>query len=201
MTTTADAVTATVDSVTHLNPERWAIANRHLVRKAIAEFSHERILVPELIREEGSGVGLYKVVSDDDTTEYRFSARVLQLEHWSVSPESIVRLRDGVELPVDALDFIAEFHEALAIRMEMLPVYLEEISSTLASHAYKQGKPFSSAELAAGVTSGADRAADFQAIEHSMTEGHPCFVANNGRLGFGIADYHAFAPETGATVK
>ena len=34
-----------------------------------------------------------------------------------------------------------------------------------------------------------------------MTEGHPCFVANNGRLGFGIADYRAFAPEAGAPVQ
>ena len=32
----------------------------------------------------------------------------------------------------------------------------------------------------------------------SMTEGHPCFVANNGRLGFGVDEYHAYAPETGA---
>jgi siderophore synthetase component len=199
--TTEETLNQAADPVSHLTPERWSVANRHLVRKAIAEFSHERILVPELIREEGSGVGLYKVASDDDATEYRFRARLLELDHWSVSPESIVRLRAGEELPVDALDFIAEFHEALAIRQDMLPVYLEEISSTLASHAYKQGKPFSSAQLAAGVTGGADRAADFQAIEHSMTEGHPCFVANNGRLGFGIADYHAFAPETGATVK
>ncbi|XAS72530.1 IucA/IucC family siderophore biosynthesis protein [Micrococcaceae bacterium Sec5.1] len=202
MTTTADTVTTpAVDSVSHLTPERWAAANRHLVRKAIAEFSHERILVPELIREEGAGVGLYKVVSDDATVEYRFRARLLALEHWSVSAESIARLRGTDELTLDALDFITEFHEALAIRQEMLPVYLEEISSTLASHAYKQGKPFSSAELAAGITRGTDQAADFQAIEHSMTEGHPCFVANNGRLGFGIADYHAFAPETGAVVK
>ncbi|MGO4246087.1 IucA/IucC family siderophore biosynthesis protein [Paenarthrobacter sp. RAF54_2] len=202
MTTTAEATLHEVaESVSHLTPERWVVANRHLVRKAIAEFSHERILVPELIREEGAGVGLYKVVSDDATAEYRFRARLLALEHWSVSAESIARLRGTDELTLDALDFITEFHEALAIRQEMLPVYLEEISSTLASHAYKQGKPFSSRELAAGITRGADRAADFQAIEHSMTEGHPCFVANNGRLGFGIADYHAFAPETGAVVK
>ncbi|MET4619291.1 siderophore synthetase component [Arthrobacter sp. 2762] len=201
MTTTAESSLYEVtEPVSHLTPERWAVANRHLIRKAIAEFSHERILVPELIREE-DGVGLYKVVSDDATVEYRFRARFLALEHWSVAVESIVRLRDGADLPLDALDFITEFHEALAIRQEMLPVYLEEISSTLASHAYKQGKPFSSAELAVGITRGADRAVDFQAIEHSMAEGHPCFVANNGRLGFGIADYHAFAPETGAVVK
>ena len=200
-TTTETSLHEVTEPVSHLTPERWAVANRHLIRKAIAEFSHERILVPELIGEEDGGVGLYKVVSDDATVEYRFRARLLALEHWSVFPESIVRIRDGAERPLDALDFITEFHEALAIRQEMLPVYLEEISSTLASHAYKQGKRFSSAELAAGITRGTDRAADFQAIEHSMTEGHPCFVANNGRLGFGIADYHAFAPETGAVVK
>ncbi|UVJ41485.1 IucA/IucC family siderophore biosynthesis protein [Arthrobacter sp. CJ23] len=186
--------------VAHLTPARWEAANRHVVSKAIAEFSHERILVPELIRDEGAGVGLYKVVCDDDTVEYRFRARLLQLEHWSVAPESIARLRDGEELPLDALDFITEFRDTLAIREEMLPVYLEEISSTLASHAYKQGKPFSSAQLAAGITGGADAAADFQAIEHSMSEGHPCFVANNGRLGFGLSDYHAYAPESGAAV-
>ena len=30
-----------------------------------------------------------------------------------------------------------------------------------------------------------------------MTEGHPGFVANNGRIGFGVDDYAAYAPETG----
>jgi siderophore synthetase component len=75
----------------------------------------------------------------------------------------------------------------------MLPVYLEEISSTLASAAYKLSKPdLTAAEL---VT------ADFQVIEAAMTEGHPCFVANNGRLGFGVSDYRAYAPETGAAVQ
>ena len=34
-----------------------------------------------------------------------------------------------------------------------------------------------------------------------MTEGHPCFVANNGRLGFGVDDYPRYAPEAGAPVR
>lgn len=34
-----------------------------------------------------------------------------------------------------------------------------------------------------------------------MTEGHPCFIANNGRLGFDIAEYRAYAPEAGAPVR
>ena len=38
--------------------------------------------------------------------------------------------------------------------------------------------------------------ADFQTVERAMTEGHPCFVANNGRLGFGVHEYLSYAPET-----
>jgi siderophore synthetase component len=202
-----ESVLTAGNAATHLTPERWSAANRHLVRKALAEFSHERILSPERISagEPAGSAGHsdeYRVLSDDASVEYRFSAKVLQLDHWSVDAASIRCSRDGQDAPLDALRFITEFRNALGIREEMLPVYLEEISSTLSSHAYKQwmGQP-SSAELAAGVTGGADVATDFQAIERSMTEGHPCFVANNGRLGFGITDYRAFAPETGAPVQ
>ncbi|MDV8147597.1 IucA/IucC family siderophore biosynthesis protein [Arthrobacter sp. B10-11] len=215
--TTADleSVLAAGNAATHLTPERWDAANRHLVRKALAEFAHERILSPERTSAgdnagpgDGDGAGsasqlhAYRVLSDDASVEYRFSARILHLEHWSVDAASITCSRDGQDAPLDALRFITEFHNTLGIRQEMLPVYLEEVSSTLSSHAYKQwaGQP-SSAELAAGVTRGADAATDFQAIERSMTEGHPCFVANNGRLGFGISDYRAFAPEAGAPVQ
>ena len=203
---TADSA-STANTVPHLAPKRWAVANRHLVRKALAEFLHERILAPQRL---GSGDGTadpagpaaYVVRSDDGSTAYSFTARVLELEHWSVDAESIRCTRSGEDAAPDALLFITEFRNTLGIREEILPVYLEEISSTLAGHAYKQwlGQP-SAQELAAGVTGGADVAADFQAIERSMTEGHPCFVANNGRLGFGITDYCAFAPETGAPVR
>ncbi|CAM3146733.1 Aerobactin synthase [Arthrobacter ulcerisalmonis] len=184
-------------SAPHLNAERWDAANRHLLRKSLAEFSHERILTPEPL-----GAGLFRVTSTDGRHEYRFAARVLELEHWSIDAESIQGFQDGTEAPLDVLDFITVFHETLGITIAMLPVYLEEVSSTLASRAYKEwaSQP-SSAELVAGVTGGLDRAADFQAIERSMTEGHPCFVANNGRLGFGVSDFHAYAPETGAPLQ
>lgn len=200
---------STNNAVPHLEPERWAVANRHLVRKALAEFLHERLLTPQRLgsgsgpdTDHPSGPAAYVVRSDDGSTAYSFTAGVLKLEHWSVDAESIRCTRSGEDAAPDALRFITEFRDTLQIREEMLPVYLEEISSTLAGHAYKQwlGQP-SAQELAAGVTGGADVSADFQAIERSMTEGHPCFVANNGRLGFGISDYRAFAPETGAAVR
>jgi siderophore synthetase component len=188
----------------HLTGEKWDNANRHLLRKALAEFTHERILTPERVGEgaDAGGSGSYRLHGDGGASEYRFNARILEMDHWSIDPRSIRHFRDDAEAPLDVLEFITAFHETLGIDLQMLPVYLEEVSSTLASHAYKQwaGQP-SAVELAAGITGGENPAADFQAIERSMTEGHPCFVANNGRLGFGISDYHAFAPETGAPVQ
>ncbi|REE60940.1 siderophore synthetase component [Streptomyces sp. 3212.3] len=176
------------DAVSHLSPERWEKANRLLVRKALAEFAHERLLVPE---PEPSG--RYLVRSDDGRTRYRFAATVGTLDHWQVDPGSITRHREDAELPLAALDFFIELRHALGLSDEVLPVYLEEISSTLSGTCYKLTKPqLSAAELAAS---------GFQDIETGMTEGHPCFVANNGRLGFGIHEYLSYAPETASPVR
>ncbi|MFI7220228.1 IucA/IucC family protein [Micromonospora maritima] len=175
-------------SVDHLTPEAWATANRLLVRKALAEFAHERLITPE-----PDGPGRWVVRGDDATVEYRFAAQRLALEHWHIDAASITRRRDGVDLPPDAVDLCLELRGALGLTDTVLPVYLEEITSTLAGTAYKLGKPaVTAAELAA---------ADFQAIETGMTEGHPCFVANNGRIGFGVDEYHRYAPEAAAPVR
>ncbi|MFH9816028.1 IucA/IucC family protein [Streptomyces sp. NPDC017230] len=176
------------DAVSHLSPERWEQANRLLVRKALAEFTHERLITPE-----HSTGDAYVVRSDDGETEYRFTATVRALDHWQVDAASITRHRDGRELPPAALDFFIELKESLGLSDKILPVYLEEISSTLSGTCYKLTKPkLTSAELAGS---------DFQAIETGMTEGHPCFVANNGRLGFGVHEYLSYAPETASPVR
>ncbi|MEU5916229.1 IucA/IucC family siderophore biosynthesis protein [Streptomyces sp. NPDC047141] len=177
-----------MNPVAHLTPERWAAANRALIRKGLAEFAHERLLAPQEL-----GESRYQVLSDDGGTEYRFTADRFALDHWQVYPDSISRHRDGEQLPLDALRFIVELRGTLGLSDEVLPVYLEEISSTLAGAAYKASKPpVTSAELAR---------AGFQEIETGMTEGHPCFVANNGRLGFGVDAYRAYAPETASGIR
>ncbi|MER5535691.1 IucA/IucC family protein [Streptomyces mirabilis] len=176
------------DAVAHLSPERWERAGRLLVRKALAEFAHERLITPE-----ADGDGGYVVRSDDGLTRYRFTATLRSLDHWQVDPESITRHRDGVELPLAALDFFIELKTSLGLSDEVLPVYLEEISSTLSGICFKLTKPqIPSAELAK---------ASFQEIETGMTEGHPCFVANNGRLGFGVHEYLSYAPETASPIR
>ncbi len=176
------------DAVAHLSPHRWARANRLLIRKALAEFAHERLITPE-----AGGDGTYVVRSDDGLTRYTFTAVLRALDHWQVDADSITRHRDGSELPLAALDFFVELQKSLGLSDEILPVYLEEISSTLSGTCYKLTKP--QVPVAELVGSG------FQAIETGMTEGHPCFVANNGRLGFGIHEYLAYAPETASPVR
>ncbi|MFG3166636.1 IucA/IucC family protein [Streptomyces sp. NPDC048200] len=176
------------DSVAHLSPEHWATANRLLLRKALAEFAHERLITPELLPD-----GRYEVRGDDGQTRYRYTAVRRALDHWQVDAESITRHRDGAELPLAALDFFIELKESLGLSDEILPVYLEEISSTLSGTCFKLTKPQIPVRELAG--------AGFQAIETGMTEGHPCFVANNGRLGFGVHEYLAYAPETASPVR
>ncbi|WP_236653237.1 GNAT family N-acetyltransferase [Streptacidiphilus melanogenes] len=41
------------DPLAHLTPELWAEANRRLVRKALAEFAHERLITPVPLPESG----------------------------------------------------------------------------------------------------------------------------------------------------
>lgn len=181
-------------SVAHLTPANWAHANRLLVRKALAEFAHERLLAPEPVPAgAAAGARRYQVRGDDGEVVYRFTASLLALDHWRIDADSITRHRGDTELPLDALEFCLDLRAALGLTDQILPVYLEEISSTLASTAYKLDKPaVSAAELAD---------ADFQTIETEMTEGHPGFVANNGRIGFGVDEYRAYAPEAGNPVR
>ncbi|MFT4249502.1 MAG: GNAT family N-acetyltransferase [Pseudomonas sp.] len=175
----------------HLDPEHWAAANRHLLCKAIAEFAHELLLEPEQTGRDGDW--RHYRLRTDAATQYTFRARRLRLDHWHLDEASLARERDGVPAELDAAAFIAECATPLGISAETLPVYLEEIASTLYGACYKRGR---------GVPGAAALAqAPFQRIESAMSEGHPVFVANNGRIGFGADDYLAHAPETGAPVR
>jgi siderophore synthetase component len=175
-------------ATTHLRPAEMALAQRQLVTKALAELSHERVLAPE-----HAGGGWYTVTANTGSLRYRFRARVLPLEHWDVDAESVQRLVGDRPTSLDVRRLVLDLSEALQIGDDVLPVYLEELASTLNGRAFKlAGRP---------PTSRALLEASFQELESAMTQGHPGFLANNGRLGFGADDYAAYAPETGATVR
>lgn len=178
-------------AVAHLNPQVWAKVNRLLVRKAISEYAHEQVFSPTALgAAEREGWAHYELHADTAQCRYQFQARNMALRHWAIDPASIVRELQGQTQPVDALTFINDFKHTLGIPADKLPVYLDEISSTLFGAAYKHSRNY--------LTSKALADADYQDFESAMTEGHPGFVANNGRLGFNALDYQAYTPETGA---
>ncbi|OIH95629.1 siderophore synthetase [Curtobacterium sp. MCBA15_001] len=177
----------------HLRPEHLEPAERHLVAKAIAEFTHERLVSPVT---DGDGWRL-----DAGASTYRFRARRHLLEHWVVDESSLTRTCSGTAVPLSAQDLVLELRGALGIPEELLGTYLEEVASTLASAAakHRRGGP-SAAQLARGRSDG-DVVASFQDVESAMTEGHPAFVAANGRIGFGLDEYRAYAPESGGRFR
>ena len=191
-------VPAAPQHLRHLEPDTWKQVNRHLVAKAIAEFSHEQILEPAPAKDSASTpvsseddrLQRYTLISDDGQTRYHFQATPMMLRHWHIVESSVTRMCEGQEREPDALSFIIDFKDTLAIPADKLPVYLDEISSTLYGAAYKRcHQSLSSRDLLK---------ADYQQIEAAMTEGHPGFVANNGRIGFNVFDYESYTPETGS---
>lgn len=181
--------------VDHLQPAAWARANRLLVRKALSEFAHEKLLQPiEDVQTPARRPAHrhYRLATDSPGTSYRFDARLLALDHWAIDADSIGRFVNGRSEPLDALAFMLDVKSSLGLKPEQLPIYLDEICSTLYGSAYKQLK---NAPGSAALVN-----ADFQVIETSMIEGHPVFVANNGRLGFDGADYRAYAPEAASAL-
>lgn len=178
---------ADTDHADHLTPELMDRAQRHLVAKALGEFAHERLLAPTPV----PGEERWRV--DAGPSSYTFAARRHLLDHWVVDPASIERVRDGVPANPDAQELVAELAPTLGIPDALLPTYLEEIAATLAAGAWKLRHR--AVPVAALVDAG------YQEIESAMTEGHPAFVANNGRIGFSLDDYRAYAPETGQPVR
>ena len=184
-----DNVVSPQQSTQHIQPKVWQQANRLLVKKALCEFSHELLIQPEVVAELENGYKHYKVTADNSEIVYEFNAKPMAMNHFLIDEFSIQKTVNGNEATLDAIYFIKEYRKALGIADEKMPVYLEEIISTLYGSAFKitKGNP-TAKELAT---------ADFQTIEQSMTEGHPGFVANNGRIGFDSTDYRSYAPEAG----
>ena len=179
------------NQVNHLKKDYWSTANRNLLAKMLSEFAHERLITPEKVSDDDSWCH-YRLTPTDNVV-YFFKARKLSLNHWWIDAKSISKFHHDQKASLDALQFITECQSDLPIPQDLLPTYFEEISSTLASSAFKLSKPFiKSKDLVH---------ADYQTIEASMTEGHPSFVANNGRIGFTATDFLHYAPETGMSIN
>ena len=199
----------------HLNADAFAVVQRHLVAKALSEFAHERLITPVRVSADAgdasadagptsaaageggpasadAGNGTWELAVDGGT-RYPFTARLLPLEHWVIDEDSITRRRDGAEAALDVQELVVELQEDLALPEDLISTYLEELASTLAGAAFKlEDARAGKRPDARGLVD-----ADFQTTEAAMTEGHPGFLANNGRIGFGLSDFRQWAPENG----
>lgn len=182
-------VAASAEAVLHLKSSAWAEANRRLLAKAIGEFYHERLLQPVSAAGDAAS-DAYRIESGD--AAYCFRARRLMLDHLHVDASSIEYRAGGVVRTPSVMRFVVEFAERLQVNSEVLPSYLEELSATLFAYSFKLSRDGRSARDLAD--------ADFQRVEAAMLDGHPCFVANSGRVGFDVLDYHRYAPEAEAPV-
>ena len=140
---TLDNVVSPQQAIKHIQPKVWQQSNKLLVKKAICEFSHELLITPTLVSSLKNGWNQYLIKTDNETIEYRFEAKQLALNHLMINEETIVKTKSGVELELDAILFIKEFKSTLGIDNEKMPVYLEEIISTLYGSAFKivKGNP------------------------------------------------------------
>lgn len=179
----------------HLSPDRMRRAHRAQCAKTLAELSHERLLTPRRAGGDPASAegATWELDTDHPRVGYRFHARLLPGEHWLVRPGSVRRVVGGGEQEPDAQQLLLDLRGALGLTDAVLPTYLEEVASTLAGRCRKDDPAApTSAELVH---------ASFQEVEAAMSEGHPCFVANNGRVGFDVTDVTAYAPETGPTLR
>lgn len=178
--------------VSHLQPAVWDEVNRKLVAKAIAELAHELLLAPEPI-EIGARWTEYVLRTDRREVEYRFRAQRFALDHWQIDVTTLRKYDGKKRAEIDAVRFMIELRERLGIADAVLPEYLEDLSNTLYAAAWKAVHRAHDARALVH--------ADFQTLEAAMTEGHPCFIANSGRVGWSAIDHARYAPEAGEPVK
>lgn len=176
-------------AIRHIKPQIWEQVNRLLIKKSIREFTHEGLISPCLER-KAEQWNKYTLKTTCGIV-YSFVAQEMELNHLRIQAASIQKeTADSKQiLPLDALLFIKEFSAELGLEGEALGVYLEEITSTLYGSAYKYSKKEGAVQELVHQ--------DYQSIEQAMLEGHPGFIANNGRMGFDGNDYQKYAPEAG----
>jgi len=175
-----------------LTPTLWHKANQLHLKKILSELCHERVLVPQITGTADLWT-CYQIGNEDSNITYRFNAQVMQLNHWFIDEKSIEKYQSGKSAAVDSVAFILEFNQQLNIPQATIATYLEEVSSTLLSSCYKLNKAYLTAKQLSN--------ASFQEVESEMFEGHPAFIANNGRIGFGVNDYHRYAPEAATPLQ
>ncbi|QKT08970.1 IucA/IucC family siderophore biosynthesis protein [Gordonia sp. X0973] len=170
----------------------WTVYRGRMTAKILAELCHEQVITPTR-----TDIG-FAVRSDDGRTEYTFDAQVLELDSWCIDEASIRRSVEGGGHALDPVAVVVDFAESLGLGGDDLVAYLEELVNTLALGA---DRPADRRRTSRELVAAGHPVPVFQAVESAMTEGHPCFIANAGRIGFSADDLRRYAPEFGPRMR
>jgi aerobactin synthase len=162
----------------------WRDLNRALIAKTIAELAFEEALEPEPTNREATEW----LLRLDEGIAYRFRAERRIWGNLAIDPASLVRVVGDRASPAgDAAGFLVDASRVLGIAPATLCTYIAEVLSTLTADA----------RIAA---IGRDRTgpallALSDRILQAYLDGHPKAPASKGRIGWGLAEFEAYAPE------
>ncbi|MEA1831551.1 IucA/IucC family siderophore biosynthesis protein [Methylobacterium durans] len=162
----------------------WLDINRALIAKTIGELAFEEAFVPEPINREGT----QWLLRLDDGIAYRFAAERRIWGNLAIDPPSLFRVAGSLVTPAgDAAGFLVDASRTLAIEPATLCTYVREVMSTLAADVRIAaiGRSMTGPDLL--------RLSD-RILQHYL-DGHPKASASKGRIGWGLADFEAYAPE------
>jgi aerobactin synthase len=159
----------------------------------LAELCYEQLLSPEPLVPEPIGRGElrdYQVVTDAAT--YSFAARRGTFGSWWPEPDSLRRAEGGKTSSADdPVRFVVDARAVLAWPDDVVADVVRDLRATQLADARLAGDALPAAELAD---------LGYRDLEGYQT-GHPCVVANKGRLGFSLADAARYSPEARAPFR
>lgn len=168
----------------------WLALNRALIAKTIAELAFEEALAPE----PTDRAGTQWLLRLDDGIAYRFAAERRIWGNLAIDPASLVRIAGAHVSPAgDAAGFLVDASRTLAIEPATLCAYAGEVLSTLSADARI-------AAIGRDMT-GSDFLALSDRILQAYLDGHPKAPASKGRIGWGLADFEAYAPEFSPEIR
>lgn len=158
----------------------WLQANRRLLAKTIRECTYEEWIPLDRVDERRCRLDL------DSGVTYRFEDRGTPWPGPDVAPESVTRDRQPA---TSAVQFFLDARHELGLDGAALGNLVREIQNTLYSETRRLDR-------LAGHD--AETIVDLPAREReTLYDGHPKFLADKGRIGWGRRELARFAPEAG----
>lgn len=172
-----------------IGPEHLQAAIDQRIAQAVGELCFEGLLDARPL-----GEGEF-VIELGEHLRWRLRGRASAWGGVHVEPGSVRRCVEGrVAEPLDSFGaLIRDAGARLGAAPEVLAEWLEEIQASVLAQAGQR-------ERAVGTCAAALAELGGVALEQRL-DGHPKLIANRGRIGWGLADLRAYAPEFGAVVR